>query len=90
MIPFFQLTYLFYEIQKLFSKNKVHTMDSDDVIQYLKDDKITVQCLKIRLLNLCQNKLISITDDAEREIAYINIPFFEETDEYDSLFKATV
>lgn len=59
-------------------------MDAEDVIHQLKNDEITVKCIKIRLLNLCQNNLIEIEDDAQREIAYISIPFLGTTDEEDS------
>lgn len=59
-------------------------MDAEDVIYHLKNDEITVKCIKIRLLNLCQNNLIEIEDDAQRKIAYISILFLETTVEEDS------
>ena len=51
-------------------------MDVDDVIQHVQNDKRTDQLIKIQLLNMCHNKLIDIIDDADRQIAFINIPFF--------------
>ncbi|CAO1405892.1 unnamed protein product [Diamesa tonsa] len=77
-VYFLELTFLFYEIQQLFVRNGVHTMDADELIQEIRKDE-TVQCIRIQLLNLCHNNLIDIIDDDDGEIAAINIPFLGTT-----------
>lgn len=53
-------------------------MDADELIQEIRKDE-TIQCIRIKLLNLCHNNLIDIIDDDDGEIAAINIPFLGTT-----------